>query len=79
MCLDTHHGALLFSKSAFVLESYKVDKGDHLADVEFIVEEDMQCSAVPDDVNDGIFIFDGIFLDIIFGFMDKNDNFGIRA
>ena len=75
MCLDTHHGALLLSKSAFVLESYKVDKGDHLADVEFIVEEDMQCS----DVNDGIFIFDGIFLDIIFGFMDKNGNFGIRA
>ena len=50
-----------------------------MSDVEFIVEEDMQCSAVPDDVNDGIFIFDGIFLDIIFGFMDKNDNFGIRA
>ena len=79
MCLDTHHGALLLSKSAFVLESYKVDKGDHLSDVDIIVEEDMQYSTVSDDVNDGIFIFDGIFLDIIFGFMDKNDNFGIRA
>ena len=50
-----------------------------MSDVEFIVEEDMQCSAVPDDVNDGIFIFDGIFLDIIFGSMEKNDNFRIRA
>ena len=50
-----------------------------MSDVEYIVEEDMQWFAVPDDVNDGIFIFDGIFLDIIFGFMDKNDKFGIRA
>ena len=46
-----------------------------MSDVEFIAEEDMQCSAVPDDVNDGVFII----LDIIFGFMDKNDNFGVRA
>ena len=50
-----------------------------MSDVDIIVEEDMQYSTVSDDVNDGIFIFDGIFLDIIFGFMDKNDNFGIRA
>ena len=70
MCVDTHHWVLLFSKSAFALESYKVDKGDHLPDAEFNVKEEMQWSAVPDDVNNGIFII----LDIIFGFMDKNDN-----
>ena len=70
MCVDTHHWVLLFSKSAFALESYKVHKGDHLPDAEFNVKEEMQWSAVPDDVKNGIFII----LDIIFGFMDKNDN-----
>ena len=70
MCVDTHHWVLLFSKSAFALESYKVDKRDHLPDAEFNVKEEMQWSAVPDDVKNGIFII----LDIIFGFMDKNEN-----
>ena len=70
MCVDTHHWVLLFSKSAFALESYKVDKRDHLPDAEFNVKEEMQWSALPDDVKNGIFII----LDIIFGFMDKNDN-----
>ena len=70
MCVDTHHWVLLFSKSVFALESYKVDKRDHLPDAEFNVKEEMQWSAVPDDVKNGIFII----LDIIFGFMDKNDN-----
>ena len=67
---DTHRWVLLFSQSDFVLESYKVDKGDHLPYVEFNVKEEMQWSTVQDDVNNGIFII----LDIIFGFMDKNDN-----
>ena len=41
-----------------------------MPDAEFNVKEEMQWSAVPDDVKNGIFII----LDIIFGFMDKNDN-----
>ena len=56
---------------------------DNLPDIEFNIEEDMQCSTVPDDVNDSIFII----LNIIFGFMDKNiktfssknDHFGMSA